>query len=315
MMNEGGSRCTARGVAVASRLMNGSSIVGPMRVETARGVSPLGAWTYSAWRPSHLGGLVDHVWAYEGPSAHRRKRVFPNGRVELLLNFGEPYRIVEGEGTESRSSAWINGLQAGPLVVQQPAHQHVLGVRLRPFGARAIVERPMHEVTGRAVDLADLVGPAAGELVERCTVASSVADRFRIVADWIGRRFLRAYDPDEAVAWAVEQLDASRGTVPIAALRERTGLSKTRLVQAFRDEVGLAPKLYGRVVRFHQTLRLLQRAAVGRLTDVALDARFYDHPHMNAEFRALGGLSPREFLTLRHPVGDGSTAADGPAAA
>jgi AraC-like DNA-binding protein len=286
-----------------------------MRVETVHGDSPLGSWRYSAWRPPHLGGLIDHVWAYSGPSTHRRKRVFPNGRAELLLNFGEPYRVVEGGDAELRWRAWISGLQAGPMVVDQPAHQQVMGIRLLPAGARAIVARPMREVTGLSVDLADLVGPAAGELVERCHAASSIEHRFRIVADWIRRCFLQAHGVDDGVAWAVAQLDASGGTVPIAALRERTRLSKARLVHAFRDQVGLAPKLYGRVVRFHQTLGLLQSAATGRLTDVALDARFCDQPHMNAEFRALGGLTPREFLALRHPVGDGSTAADGPAAA
>src|SRR6185369_2860143 len=103
-----------------------------MRIESAHGVSQLGAWSYSTWRPSHLTGLVDHVWAFDGPSIHRRKRVFPNGRVELLLNFGDPYRVVEGGDTALRAAAWIGGPQAGPMVVEQPAQQHVLGIRLRP---------------------------------------------------------------------------------------------------------------------------------------------------------------------------------------
>jgi len=294
--------------------MDGTRIAGPMRIETARGFTPLGAWSYSTWRPPQLDGLVDHVWAYEGPSIHRRKRVFPNGRVELLLNFGDRYRVLEGGDPAICRSAWIGGPQTGPMVIEQPAQQQVLGVRLRPAGARAIVACPLHELTGLSVDLADVVGQAAGELLERCHAAASLAHRFRLVAEWISRCFLRAHGIDDAVAWAVAQLDASGGTVPIAALRERTGLSKAQLVQAFRDEVGLPPKLYGRVVRFHQTLALLQSAGAGRLTDVALDARFYDQPHMNAEFRALGGLTPREFLALRHPVGDGSTAGDGPSA-
>src|SRR5262249_53013191 len=163
----------------------------------------------------HLGGLVDHMWAYRGPSTHRRKRVFPNGCVELLLNFGEPYRVVEGGDTELRWSAWISGLQAGPMGIEQPARQHgprgrpapraAPGVRLRPAGARAIVARPMREVTGLSVDLADLVGSTAGELVERCYAAGSVAQCFRMVADWIGECFLRACGTDEVVAWAVTQ--------------------------------------------------------------------------------------------------------------
>lgn len=281
-------------------------------IETAQGVWPRGDWSYGEWRPPHLAGLVDHVWAYTGATSHRRKRVFPNGRVELLLNLGDPYRIVEGGDAVMRRGAWISGPQETATVVEQPAHQHVIGVRLRPAGARAIVGRPMGEVAGLAIDLADLVGRSADELVERCADATSFAERFRIVAAWIGERFLRAQAGDDCVTWAVEQLEASGGMVPIAALRERTGLSKVRLVAGFRDEVGLAPKLYGRVVRFHQTLALLQHADAGRLIDVALDARYYDQPHMNAEFRALGGITPREFLAARHPVGDGSTAADGP---
>jgi AraC-like DNA-binding protein len=116
---------------------------------------------------------------------------------------------------------------------------------------------------------------------------------------------------DRAVAWAVAQLDASGGTAPIAALRERMGLSKTRLVEGFRDQVGLTPKLYGRIVRFHRVLGQLQAAGPARLTDVALDAQYYDQAHMNAEFRALGGVTPRTFLAARHPVGDGSTICEG----
>jgi AraC-like DNA-binding protein len=283
-------------------------------IETGAGGSLLGRWSYSAWRPPHLGGLVDHLWAYDGPSSHRRKRVFPNGRVELILNFGEPYRLVEGTGAEVCRSAWIGGPQVGPIILEQPAHQHVIGVRLRPAGAYAVLARPMRETTGLSLDLTDLIGPAVNELLERCEAAHSVMSRFRVVAQWIGKCFVRAHGMNKAVAWAVAQLDASGGTTPIAELRERTGLSEARLVEAFRDQVGVAPKLYGRIVRFHRTLGRLQNAEPARLTDVALDAQYYDQPHMNAEFRALGGVTPRAFLAARHPVGDGSTASDGPAA-
>jgi AraC-like DNA-binding protein len=110
----------------------------------------------------------------------------------------------------------------------------------------------------------------------------------------------------------VAQLDACGGATPIAVMRGRTGLSDTRLVEAFRDQVGLAPKLDGRVVRFHRALGQLQSGGPVRLTDVALDAQFYDQAHMNAEFRVLGGVTHRAFLAAPHPVGDGSTIGEGP---
>jgi len=282
-----------------------------MRIETARGDFPGGSWTFSTWRPPHLAGLVDHIWAYSGPSSHRRKRVFPNGRVELLINFGDPYRLLDYRGVDHCRIAWLGGPQVGPLVVHQPLHQNVMGVRLLPAGAYGLLARPMRDVVGLSLDLADLVGPAAGELAERCDAAPSVAARFRIVAEWITGRLARTRGMDEAIAWAVSRLDDSGGTVPIRELRAHVGMSKARLAGLFREQVGLTPKLYARVVRFHQTLGMLQAGGPGRLTDVALDARYYDQPHMNAEFRALGGLTPSEFLASRHPVGDGTTANDG----
>jgi AraC-like DNA-binding protein len=281
-------------------------------VETVRGVSPLGSWSYSVWRPPQLHGLIDHLWAYDGPSSHRLKRVFPNGRVEILLNFGDAYRLVEGAGAEACRDAWLSGPQVGPIVLEQPAHQRVMGVRLRPAGAYAVIARPLRETTGLSLDLVDLIGPEASDLLERCEEAISIGRRFHVLAQWISRCFARTRGMDRAVAWAVAQLDASGGAAPIAALRERAGLSETRLVAAFRDQVGLAPKLYGRVVRFRRALGQLQSGRPVRLTEVAFDGQFYDQAHLNAEFRALGGVTPRAFLAARHPVGDGSTVSEGP---
>jgi len=288
--------------------------VQPTAIEMVAGTSPLGGWRYSVLRPPQLGGLVDHLWAYDGPSSHRGKRVFPNGRVEVILNLGEPYRLVESAGAEVWRRAWISGPQVGPMLLEQPAHQHVIGVRLRPAGARALVARPLREMTSLSLDLGELVGSEASDLLERCEAARSVMSRFRVVAQWIGERVVRTHVIDRAVAWAVAQLDASGGAVPIAELRERTGLSKARLVEAFRDQVGLTPKQYSRIVRFRHTLGRLQNAGTVRLADLAVEAQYYDQPHMNAEFRALGGVTPRAFRAARHPVGDGSTASDGPAA-
>jgi len=93
----------------------------------------------------------------------------------------------------------------------------------------------------------------------------------------------------------VDQIALSDGRVSIASLRDRTGLSKKRVLEAFREQIGLAPKMYARVLRFRRALSLLHEDAAS-LAEVALAAGYYDQPHMNLEFRELGGLAPGEFL-------------------
>ena len=127
------------------------------------------------------------------------------------------------------------------------------------------------------------------------------------------RRLAQARAARPEIAWSVACIERTRGRVSIAALRKQTGFSKVRLATLFRDEVGLTPKRYARTVRLRHVLRMLQDGRAS-LADVALGAAYYDQPHMTAEFRALGDVTPRAFLAARHSVGDGSTATDGPAA-
>ena len=278
-----------------------------MNVVTVRHDSPLGSWTLSTWRPAPLAGLVDVIWYSEGTTEQPRERAFPNGKVQLRVNLGEPYRLVEDTGTRGLGTAWLSGLESGPRVIELPARHRCLAVLLRPAGTHALLARPMHEVSGLTVDLQDLVGRAAGELAERCHDALSIEARFRLAAEWISERVVGSHGVDEGIAWVATQIERRGGAVSITTLREQTGLSKARLTATFREQIGVTPKLYARIVRFRRALALLHQGA-GPLADVALAAGYYDQPHMNAEFRELGGLTPREFLATRYP--DGVTAAE-----
>lgn len=272
-----------------------------MRVETTRGE---GDWVYARARPEALTPWVDHLWTFRGPTADRFKRVFPNGCLELIVSFEGAYR-VEGFSLET---AAVSGLSAGPLVVEQPPAQDVMAARLTPAGARALLGVPMESLAHRHLALEDLIGASARELRERAA-GLGVERRLHALAGWLRARL--SPSPRDAASWMVEALVESRGCASIEALRLEAGFSKRRLLASFRERVGLTPKRYARVLRFHRALTTLQGAAPGaRLIEVAHAAGFYDQAHMNAEFRALGGLTPSAFLDARHPVGDGSTAAD-----
>jgi methylphosphotriester-DNA--protein-cysteine methyltransferase len=143
------------------------------------------------------------------------------------------------------------------------------------------------------------------ELAARCRDAVRVEERFRVAAAWVSARVAWSRPVDPVIAWAATQIERSGGAVPIGALRAETGFSKTRLVAAFRDQIGVAPKLYARIVRFNRVLAALQDGSAP-FADVALAAGYYDQPHMNAEFREFTGLAPRELLSAGPPFLEGA---------
>jgi AraC-like DNA-binding protein len=282
------------------------SIADAVKIITLKHDSPRGSWTYYEWRPPELADAVELLWQSDGTAWEPRDRHFPSPTVELLVNVsGDRFRLIEPSGAEFFDDAWLAGMQIGPVVTEVPRHAIVLGVRLRPAGAFALLQRPMYEVSGVVADLGDLIGREAHELTDRCRDATSVVSRFQVAAAWVAERVSRARGgvrPE--IGWSAAQIERSAGAVAIAELRAQTGFSKTRLVATFRDQIGVAPKRYARIVRFSRAMAILQAGPVA-LVDVALAAGYYDQPHMNAEFRELSGLTPSAHLVRDRPADTG----------
>ena len=79
-------------------------------------------------------------------------------------------------------------------------------------------------------------------------------------------------------------------------MTSEVGLSPKRFIQLFRDEVGLPPKLFGRVRRFQSVVnRVFGRTAVDWV-DEALQSGYYDQSHFAHDFREFTGLTPGAYL-------------------
>jgi AraC-like DNA-binding protein len=282
-----------------------------VRIETGQIDGPYGRWIHTEGRWDRLDGLVELIWHFAGKTTFPRERIFPNGLLEIIVHLGERFREVSsrpgssrGFHTEALTSpqypiTCINGLQTHTFLIQAPEQPcTVLGIRLTPAGAFALLNTSLDDIRDVTVDLADVVGRYAAELAERCNEVSTGEDRVRVAMRWVCERLSRGARIDPAIAWMVREIEQRNGSVSIGALREDIGFSKTRLVDTFRRQVGLSPKTFARVIRFRHVLRLIH-AGAGSLSNVALDAGLYDQPHLNAEFKELSGFTPSEFLAAQ----------------
>jgi AraC-like DNA-binding protein len=270
--------------------------------------TPLGPMTVSIWRPPRFAGLVSHLWHCDGPLVDRRERVLPNGRFELVLALGDRHHRVDDARTSPLPAASFGGMRTRPLVLDHPGRCDTLGIVLTPAGAYGLLARPLCETDGATLDARDLIRET-DVLASRCAEGGTPADRFAVVARWLANRFARGKAPDPAIAWMAAQIERGGSELRVGALRKETGLSKARLIGRFREQIGAPPKLYARLVRFRHVLDALARPDV-RLTDVALDAGYYDQAHMTTEFRELAGITPTAFRAARYREGSGNTARD-----
>jgi len=106
-----------------------------------------------------------------------------------------------------------------------------------------------------------------------------------------------------AVRYALQEF-ARRPEIPrVQELAHEAGLSRRRFSQLFRVQVGLTPKLYCRLQRFQNTLRLIASVTSVDWAELALAAGYYDQAHFAHEFRDFSGLSPSAYLASPSPSG------------
>jgi AraC-like DNA-binding protein len=264
--------------------------------------SALGYWTVTAWRPAagdQLVSAVQNIWLFDGVTALERERVFPDGSLEIIVQIDAAYRPADLPNAQPFPPLSAGGIRTGPFLIEAPRRRvRVLGVRLLPAGAFAIFGTSLRWLTDQDLDLHDVVGRAAEELANRCHDARTDSACVEVAVAWLRGRVERGRMPDHLVLELADRIEADGGAGAIGALDGENGRSRSRFAAHFRDQIGVAPKQFARIVRFRRALELLTTTDAP-LGEIAFAAGYYDQPHMNAEFREFAGMTPRVFRTAR----------------
>lgn len=171
--------------------------------------------------------------------------------------------------------------------------QRTLMVRLQ-LGTQQAVFGTASELTGRIVPLRELWGDAACErLRERLLAAHDVNEVAAILEHEIALR-VRVNDAHTKLALeAATKLTTGR----VHDVAEALGVSERNLRRVFRETIGVSPKTFSKLTRFH---RALHDARASRHVDwagVAAASGYYDQAHLIGEFRELAGVTPVALLT------------------
>jgi AraC-like DNA-binding protein len=262
-------------------------------------------YSFAHWQPPGLQPWVPIVWYSAGAMDKLRERLLPAPTIELVINLGAPMHVLEGRGTATLRGAVTGGLATSPQMLGHPPVHAAIGVRLHPLAARAVLARPLSDLSDCFATLEELCGRSeADALVDACHAAGTPEARMRVAVEWVARRIRCADAPDRTVGFVARELERTHGAASVTALRAQAGAGKNRLYGAFADAFGVSPKVYARLLRFARVLALFDRAAPPcSLASLALDAGYYDQSHMNGELRALTGLTPRQLVGTRNAGG------------
>lgn len=249
--------------------------------------------------PPELSHLIRCVWFLAGRGDHYQPQpVVPDGRLELLVHRADPFRELRPGGARLQDTMLVAGQLTQPIHLL-PGHDiDVVGIRLNPVGAGALLGIPLHELTNAVVNLYEICPRLARALEAAVAIAGTATER----AFAVMRTVVRALSatPDLKMMAMIQCLN-NGSPMSLGAMASRYGISPRTLERRFQAEVGMGPKMYQRVVRFRRAFRMLEHQQ-GRGARIAAAAGYYDQAHLIRDFRRFTGTSPREFFRPETPL-------------
>lgn len=213
----------------------------------------------------------------------------------IEFTFGTPYevhRLDRGSVENAHSVALIGAQTFRRVELVMHGRVEAFTIVFQPGGVFRLFSLPAEELTNDHFDGEAALGPGPGELARRLGDASSFAARVSLTDEYLIRR----RPPSDAIvgtARAARHIHLRNGCVRLADIALKAGWGIRQFERRFRCEIGIAPKLYARIVRFEAALRLRAAAPVTRWTEIAHALGYHDQMHMVHDFKRLSGDSPK----------------------
>ncbi|MCB8966396.1 MAG: AraC family transcriptional regulator [Ardenticatenaceae bacterium] len=221
------------------------------------------------------------------------------------LNMLQPYPIVHFPAIScshlkfSTQSGILTGQTTRPTEIASDLDTTGFGIKLRIGAVYALFDIPAYEITNCVINLEDILGNSASELVERASEASTPLEKTRHVE----RIFMRLaqrnrkknFSPELAVLEALTNSHFST----LSCLAEQFGYSSRQLQRKLKNFIGLTPTLFKRISRFEKALQLIQPpVSKGNFAwcDIAFRCGYSDQAHFIRDFREFTGYSPTAYV-------------------
>lgn len=178
-----------------------------------------------------------------------------------------------------------------------------------PGGMYALLGIDLQQLVGKVLTASDSDDQGLLQLDRLFKLASQPQETAKLIDAFFLGHLPRKEDYNYTrLCKVIAACDEAKGNISAAEMASVACLCERQFLRVFRTYVGIPPKQFIRLRRFHKTLQHMQQLAVADqsidLMQIALQHGYYDLSHMALEFQQMGCISPSHFRMLGIPLTD-----------
>ncbi|MGQ8870962.1 DUF6597 domain-containing transcriptional factor [Paenibacillus sp. TSA_86.1] len=220
-------------------------------------------------------------------------RVLPDGCTDMLID----YDPVQDRYAYSYCGNYMEPFAFPLSLTAPPVGAYTFGVRFFPGGAPFLHGQSLDVFTDRRIPLEDCWPIRWDELRLKMEDTANFAERVQVMEHYLLQTTLRHsrthhHADQDLLRNVLYRIFKEKGRLSVQDLALSEAVSERQLHRKVTEQVGISPKRFSEIVRFHQVLQGIHR---GEFTDGAALAQaygFYDQAHLIRQFRKFYGDTP-----------------------
>ncbi|QYJ67431.1 AraC family transcriptional regulator [Flavobacterium litorale] len=257
---------------------------------------------YNVYTPcKELAKQIKLYWTLESKDTdalHERERVFPDGCIELIFNYGDRFRKYDTENTfHIQPSSFIHGQLKTYFELQATGKVGIFSVRFHPAGLQPFISFNVDSFTNTTLTVNEVWGQDGETLATKVLNCCTHEERIKTLENFLINKKQLLKINTSPVEYCVNKIIDTIGAVSTESLSVELNISKRQLERRFIATVGISPKLLARIVRFQHILQLIESETFKSFTTVAYEGGFYDQAHFIKDFKDFTGLNPKQYFS------------------
>lgn len=240
--------------------------------------------------------FVKSIWKItEYNPAQILETILLKGTAEIIFNLSDS--VIYGNasaGIEMKlPECFINGINFKPFTLTKCGQQEFLGIQLNALGLKVLFNTPTKEFNNAVLD-AQYICKNLNDLADRLYTLSDFESQAKAIMDWIRSRLAQSNEIN-AISQAHRLFYSPElNAYSVSKLSNEVEIYDRHLRRIAADWLGMKTQAFISYTRYLYALQMLHHSDIS-LTQVGLNAGYYDQAHFIRDFKSFTDISPKEY--------------------